>query len=108
LVLGTKAIEFHEAKNIHDLGETRHSPRIKALLSQPWLNLKHMQYRWLNGWEVNSHEYQVQLFMVRRKEKQILIFMWKVAWKRREEKRNCYKPLSNLITLKYSHIYTSS
>lgn len=49
MVLEAKAIEICEAKNIHDLGEAGHSPRIKALLSQPWLNVRNMQYSLLNG-----------------------------------------------------------
>jgi hypothetical protein len=57
LVLEAEAMEFCEAKSTDDLDEAGHSPRKKALLSQPWLNVRNMQYSLLNGRKVNGYEY---------------------------------------------------
>lgn len=69
MVLEAEAMEFCEAKSICDLGEAGHSPRIKALLSQPWLNVRNMQYSLLNGWKVNGYEYLPQPYHGQKKKK---------------------------------------
>lgn len=100
-------MEFCEAKSICDLGEAGHSPRIKALLSQPWLNVRNMQYSLLNGWKVNGYEYLPQPYHGQKKKREAEIYIHTESdmekWERKRKilqttKSHCFKTEPHLIS----------